>query len=75
MDAALRLFDSGGYGGTTVRDIAQECGLSPGALYNHFASKDDLLFAIIDGFHDLADDVIAGALRTSSDDPPPSWSR
>lgn len=69
MEAALRLFDAGGYGGTTVRDIATECGLSPGALYNHFASKDDLLFAIIDGFHDLADDVIAGALRTSSDDP------
>lgn len=69
MKAALRLFDAGGYGGATVRDIARECGLSPGALYNHFASKDDLLFAIIDGFHDLADDVIADALRTSSDDP------
>lgn len=69
MTAALRLFDRSGYTGTTVRDIAGAAGLSPGALYNHFASKDDLLFAIIDGFHDLADDVISGALRSSSEHP------
>jgi AcrR family transcriptional regulator len=69
MDAALRLFDRSGFTGTTVREIATACDLSPGALYNHFASKDDLLFAIIDEFHDLADDVIAGALRGASEHP------
>lgn len=69
MDAALRLFDRNGYTGTTVREIATACDLSPGTLYNHFASKDDLLLAIIDGFHDLADDVIARALRAASQDP------
>jgi AcrR family transcriptional regulator len=66
VQAGLRLFHDRGYSGTAVRDIAAACGLSPGAMYNHFASKDDLLFEIIDGFHDLADDVIAAALRAAS---------
>jgi AcrR family transcriptional regulator len=61
--AGLELFDERGYTGTSVRDLAERCGLTPGALYNHYASKDDLLFAIVDRVHDLADDVLAGALR------------
>ena len=61
--AGLELFDERGYTGTSVRDLAEHCGLTPGALYNHYASKDDLLFAIVDRVHDLADDVLAGALR------------
>jgi AcrR family transcriptional regulator len=67
--AGLRLFYARGYTGTTVRDIAAGCGLSAGAMYNHFASKDDLLFEIIDGFHDLADDSISAGLRAASGDP------
>jgi AcrR family transcriptional regulator len=62
-EAGLELFDERGYTGTSVRDLAEHCGLTPGALYNHYASKDDLLFAIVDRVHDLADDVLAGALR------------
>jgi AcrR family transcriptional regulator len=69
VQAGLRLFHDHGYTGTTVRDIAAACGLSPGAMYNHFASKDDLLYEIIDGFHDLADDSIAAALRAASERP------
>ena len=61
--AGLELFDERGYTGTSVRDLAEHCGLTPGALYNHYASKDDLLFAIVDRVHDDADDVLSGALR------------
>jgi AcrR family transcriptional regulator len=61
--AGLELFDERGYTGTSVRDLAERCGLTPGALYNHYASKDDLLFAIVDRVHDDADEVLAGALR------------
>lgn len=61
-DAALRVFHRAGYSGATVRDVADACGLSPGALYNHYAAKDELLFAIVDRFHDLADETLAGAL-------------
>lgn len=39
---ALRLFAEKGVAGTSVRDIAQAVGVSEGALYRHFASKDAL---------------------------------
>jgi len=60
--AGLELFNERGYTGTSVRDLAERCGLTSGALYNHYASKDDLLFAIVDRVHDRADDVLSGAL-------------
>lgn len=48
-----RLFDAGietmarrGYHGTTTRDVTSRAGVSPGALYVHFRSKEHLLFAI-----------------------------
>ncbi len=68
-EAGLELFNARGYTGTTVRELADACGVAPGAMYNHFASKDDLLFEIIDGFHDLADDCIAAGLRCTSQRP------
>jgi len=41
-DAALKLFTERGIEGTTVRDIAQEAGVSPGLLRHHFGSKEAL---------------------------------
>lgn len=67
--AGLALFHERGYTGTTVRELADACGLTAGALYNHYASKHDLLFAIVDRVHDLADGVLAGALRAASPEP------
>jgi AcrR family transcriptional regulator len=42
MDAALLCFARNGYGATRVRDIAEAAGMSEGALYRHFASKEEL---------------------------------
>ncbi|CAA0113494.1 Uncharacterised protein [Starkeya nomas] len=39
---ALELFAGKGVAGTSVRDIAQGVGVSEGALYRHFASKEEL---------------------------------
>lgn len=39
---ALELFAQKGVAGTSVRDIAQGVGVSEGALYRHFASKEKL---------------------------------
>lgn len=39
---ALRLFSEKGVDGTSVRDIAQAVGVSEGALYRHFSSKEML---------------------------------
>lgn len=43
----MRCFASSGFHATTTRDITAAVGLSPGALYVHFPSKEHLLFEII----------------------------
>ena len=43
--AAIRLFVEKGVAETSVRDIARAVGISEGALYRHFVSKDDLVWA------------------------------
>lgn len=43
LDAATRVFATKGYDGTRIMDIVREAGLSTGAVYGRFASKDDLL--------------------------------
>ena len=42
-DAALRLVVERGVGGTTIRDLAQMAGVAEGALYRHYATKEDLI--------------------------------
>jgi len=41
--AALKLFSRHGYAAVSIRQIAAEVGVQPGALYNHFATKQDIL--------------------------------
>lgn len=48
LGAAARVFARRGYGQATVEDIATEAGVSNGALYHHFASKQELFRAILD---------------------------
>ena len=47
LDAAAELFVHYGYDKTTVSDIAREAGISKGAIYLHFDSKDALLEGLI----------------------------
>lgn len=46
-EAAVDLFAQQGFMATTIRHITAAVGLTPGALYNHFPSKEQLLFSII----------------------------
>jgi AcrR family transcriptional regulator len=46
LDAAEQVFYRKGYGPTRVEDVAREAQLSKGALYQYFASKDELLLAV-----------------------------
>lgn len=48
VDAAVRLLDDYGLADLTMRRLARELGVSPGALYWHFANKQDLLGAVSD---------------------------
>ena len=47
-DAACMLFLVEGYESTSMASIAKTAGVAPNTLYWYFASKDDLLVAILD---------------------------
>lgn len=43
LKAALRRFARTGYAAVSMREIATDVGVQPGALYNHFPTKQDIL--------------------------------
>ncbi|RIV28608.1 TetR/AcrR family transcriptional regulator [Alicyclobacillaceae bacterium I2511] len=48
LQSACELFSERGYHATTIRNIADQCGLLSGSLYTHIRSKEDLLYEIAD---------------------------
>ncbi|MEE2567213.1 TetR/AcrR family transcriptional regulator [Hyphobacterium marinum] len=49
--AALKLFAQGGIDGVSIKDIAGACGLSDGAMYRHFESKEALARTLFEAIH------------------------
>jgi TetR/AcrR family transcriptional regulator, cholesterol catabolism regulator len=68
-EAAIELFYTRGALATTVREITGACGLTPGALYNHFASKDQLLYVLVRDIHLIVNQYMAEALAAAGTDP------
>ncbi len=58
LDGAARAFDAEGYHGTTLGDIVKEAGVTKGALYFHFSSKEELAQALIDEQFSVLDPVM-----------------
>ena len=50
LTASTQLFVAHGYHGTSIAAIAKATGLTKGALYAHFSSKEDLLLTLIKKF-------------------------
>lgn len=50
MEKALELFAKQGFESTSVQQITEHCGISKGAFYLSFKSKDELILALIDHF-------------------------
>lgn len=67
MEAAADAFSDKGFHATTTRDIASRAGLSPAGVYVHFASKEELLFAVSEGGHVAARDMLVTAARDADD--------
>ncbi|MCC9196072.1 TetR/AcrR family transcriptional regulator [Arthrobacter sp. zg-Y820] len=63
---SVELFSSQGYAKTSVQQIVDAAGVTKGALYHYFNSKDDLLFDIYDRIltlqHRNLDEIIARGL-------------
>ncbi len=47
VETAQQLFVSNGYGGASIRDIADKAGYSQGAFYSNFSSKEDVLLELL----------------------------
>jgi len=47
IETAQHLFVSNGYGGASIRDIADKAGYSQGAFYSNFSSKEDVLLELL----------------------------
>lgn len=62
QNAAIELFYARSYAATTIRDIAKACRVTPGALYNHFASKEELLLSILESGIERFDREVTKAL-------------
>lgn len=47
ISTALDLFTEQNYEGTSMREIAAAVGVQPASLYNHYGSKEDILWEIV----------------------------
>lgn len=50
LTAAARVYAARGFAGATLDDVAEEAGLTKGAVYGHFGSKDNLLAALMEEY-------------------------
>jgi AcrR family transcriptional regulator len=78
LRAAAAVFARQGYDGTKIMDVVRESGLSTGAVYGRFRSKNDLLREAIvtrsssaarldvEGMERVADFIAAGVTRTDA---------
>jgi len=69
LKAADELFYAQGVPATTIREITSACGLSPGAMYNHFSSKDELLYVLVLHRHLRLEGEVAEAQRLAAGNP------
>jgi AcrR family transcriptional regulator len=66
IDAAVEMFNDGGYSSTGLGDIVERTGMTKGALYHHFNSKEALAMAIIDQASGILLKTFQGISRSSA---------
>ena len=68
LAAARGRFASLGYDGTGLRDIAKACDMLPGSLHYRYASKEDILAALMERAIDRLIETFAELIETAGDD-------
>lgn len=56
--SAIKLFSNRGFNAASVDDICHDAGISKGAFYHHFKSKQNLFLALLDGWLLTIDNAI-----------------
>ncbi|MFJ5264798.1 ScbR family autoregulator-binding transcription factor [Streptomyces sp. NPDC088387] len=80
LQAAAKIFEERGYQAATISEILTAAGVTKGALYFHFASKEQLALGVLEGqdqqftipdrvckLQELADEVLLHAYRLQTD--------
>jgi TetR/AcrR family transcriptional regulator, cholesterol catabolism regulator len=67
LAAAAAWFADQGYAATSIRDIAREVGVTVGAIYVHFASKDRLLAAVYEEGVRRIGEAVDAAIQSSNE--------
>jgi AcrR family transcriptional regulator len=60
LDAAVRCFALSGYDAASVDDICEEAGVSKGAFYHHFPTKQSIFLALLQGWLKTIDTGLEG---------------
>ena len=70
LEAALNVFADRGYRSTRLDDVAEAAGVTKGAIYHYFDTKEELLLSVIDHYQTLAfgrvEDVLQNEQLSSS---------
>ena len=67
LEAAVKQFSVNGYNKASVDSICEQAGVSKGAFYHHFKTKQDVFLALLDGWLQTFDQ----AIEASKDRPVP----
>ncbi|WP_080874450.1 TetR/AcrR family transcriptional regulator [Oceanobacillus timonensis] len=52
LDAAVQLFQTNGFHSTSIENITTACGISKGAFYKHFDSKESMILEVLQRYYD-----------------------
>jgi len=63
VEAARRIIASNGLEGLTVKELAEEVGISEGDIYKHFKSKREVLLSLIEEIKETLLECIEGAIK------------
>lgn len=66
IDSAVDLFDELGYGETGLADVLQRAGVSKGAFYYHFDSKEAVAVAIIEDYRRRNTEAVTAQMDLSA---------
>ncbi len=69
IDTAIRLFSEHGYHAVGIDALLREAGVAKRTLYNHFASKEDLIVAALEAYDREFKDWFVAQVEAAASDP------